>query len=146
VKNFAQNFADPWLQSHAGLEPSAPLPPILPNTDFNNDLQNYGRPQSNDLAGNDPTQTVWKHSYGSDANQNVEHSNSENSFLEDLEDLEEPVNPALLDDPLAGYDSDQNVLGLRRSTAILKQNILQLDRALLNLQPQVRVNRTEGHS
>ena len=47
----------------------------------------------------------------------------------------------LSDDPDLGQgvvNSNQNVLGLRSSTAILKQNIMELDRALLNLQkPQV---------
>ena len=51
------------------------------------------------------------------------------------------VNQLLSEEPVGGQgpvNSKPNLLGLRSSTAILKQNIMELDRALLNLQkPQV---------
>ncbi len=98
---------------------------------------------------NDWTQTGVKNKITIQDNPLLDHLDPDDPLFNDpaLDELllQDPklASPAVTGDSLLGQGvlaSDQNVLGLRTSNAILKQDILELDRALLNLQPKVMVD------
>ena len=93
-----------------------------------------------------PSLNDWRRNIFKDENSVHGKPTLDDPTLDDLDDLllnnPKLVNPSMSGDELLdeGFvEADKNVLGLRTSNAILKQNILQLDRALLNLQPEVRI-------
>ena len=125
---------NPEFDEHAHFNNPGLSNPGLSNPGLDNSI--FANPSLND----------WRRNIFKDENSVHGKPTLDDPTLDDLDDLllnnPKLVNPSMSGDELLdeGFvEADKNVLGLRTSNAILKQNILQLDRALLNLQPEVRI-------